>query len=124
MHALIIEDQLAIASQVEEMLRELGYTSFHFADREGIAVAMAEERCPDLITADHRLTDGSGIKAVQTICEKRAIPVIIIAADTGLEVDVGSVPDAVLLPKPFRETDFRQAVGDAAVKVRRKMGAG
>ncbi|HEX8533819.1 MAG TPA: response regulator [Allosphingosinicella sp.] len=68
MHALIIEDQFLIAALIEEELRELGYSSFDVVDRELSAVAAAERKCPDLITADERLTDGSGVEAVQKIC--------------------------------------------------------
>jgi DNA-binding response OmpR family regulator len=60
-HALIIEDQFLIASLIEDELRELDYISFDVVDREQEAVAAAERRCPDLITADDRLTNGSGI---------------------------------------------------------------
>ena len=113
MHALIIEDQVLIAAMIEQSLRDLGYTTFDIATREGQAVAAAEALCPDLITADDRLTDGSGIRAVQTICEKRAIPVVVIAAANGL--DLGAIPHAVILPKPFASAAFRDAVAEAIV---------
>lgn len=121
MHALIIEDQHLVASLIEEGLRELGYTSFHIASREHDAIAAAEEQCPDLITADNRLTDGSGIRAVQEICELRTIPVVFIAGD---ETEIRKlIPEAVVLPKPFLGNQLKEAVGDALVQVKRRRAA-
>ena len=116
MHALIIEDNHLIVEGIEDLLRGLGYSSFDIATREADAVQAAEDRCPDLITADDRLTDGSGIKAVRVICQRRAIPVVIVAAVDDLTS--ADIPHAVLLPKPFSEVDFRRAVADAVELIR------
>jgi CheY-like chemotaxis protein len=121
MHALIIEDQALVASVLEDQLRDLGYTTFDFAASEAEAIDAASIRCPDLITADERLTDGSGIKAVQQICEAGAIPVVFITGDP--DPVMAAIPEAVILLNPFRMADLRQAVGDALVAVRRSMGS-
>ena len=55
MHALIIEDYSMIASMIEALLRELGYTSFDRASREDEAIQAAVTKCPDLITAEVEL---------------------------------------------------------------------
>ncbi|HEX8533827.1 MAG TPA: response regulator [Allosphingosinicella sp.] len=117
MHALIIEDQFAIAMLLEDLLRDLGYTSFDIVQTEKAGISAAKERCPDLITADDRLTDGSGIDAVQEICAARAIPVVFIVGDS-LELN-RRMPDAVVLMKPFRTHEFADAVGQALVRGRR-----
>lgn len=67
MHALIIDDQPLIAEMIGVELTQLGYTSFDVVDREEDAVAAAQGRCPDLITADDRLVSGTGIAAVERI---------------------------------------------------------
>lgn len=111
MHALILEDQFLIAALIEDVLRNLGYTSFDIVDREDEAIGAAEERCPDLITADHRLTDGTGVNAVRVICAARPIPVVFI---TEYRAEVRRlVPDAVLIGKPFGEFVLREAVEQA-----------
>jgi DNA-binding response OmpR family regulator len=115
MHALIIEDQVLIAALIEDGLRDLGYSSFDVAAREDLAVAAAEARCPDLITADDRLIDGTGVDAVLTICARQAIPVVFIAAD--VDNIIAAIPEAVLIPKPFRVADLKEAVGMAIVTV-------
>jgi CheY-like chemotaxis protein len=114
MHALIIEDQPLIGMLIEDQLRGLGYTSFDVAADEATAIELGSARCPDLITADDRLTQGSGIDAVRTICAHQAIPVVFIV---GNPHEVG-IPDAVTLPKPFRAEDLRSAVEQAAATAR------
>ena len=121
MHALITEDQFLIAALIEEELRELGYSSFDVVDRELSAVAAAERKCPDLITADERLTDGSGVEAVQKICADQVIPVVFIV---GSPRDLAPpVPYAAVIGKPFRSADLRDAIGEALLLARRKLEA-
>jgi DNA-binding response OmpR family regulator len=111
MHALIIEDDSLIALLLEDMLRPIGYTSFAFAVSADAAVAAAVHRPPDLITADVRLEPGSGIDAVQTICSKRAVPVVFVTA-TSCEVRAWRA-DAIVVQKPFAATDLKAAVSAA-----------
>lgn len=119
MHALIIEDQFLIAALIEEELRDLGYTSFDVVDRELSAVAAAEQTCPDLITADERITDGSGVVAVQKICAEQVIPVVFIV---GSPRDLAPpIPYATVIGKPFRSADLRDAIGEALLLARRQL---
>ena len=67
MHALIIEDDQLIAMAIEDILSDLGFTSFDVATSLNEAVAAARKSCPRLITADVELNPGSGIDAVQMI---------------------------------------------------------
>ncbi len=99
MHALIIEDESLIAMAIEDALRDCGFTSFEFAASAKEAVAIAERRCPDLITADVELRPGCGIGAVQSICSDKPIPVLFI---TGSPAAVRiSMPGHALVEKPF-----------------------
>jgi len=59
-HALIIEDLPVIAISIQVELADLGFSAA-IAATEAEAVMLAEERCPDLIIADVRLEEGSGI---------------------------------------------------------------
>lgn len=111
MHALIIEDQFLITALIEDVLRDLGYQTFDAVDREADAIRAAEARRPDLITADQRLADGSGVGAVRTICAARPIPVVFISEYRD-EVRA-LIPGAVLLGKPFNERMMRAAVAEA-----------
>jgi DNA-binding response OmpR family regulator len=99
MHALIIEDESMIALAIEDALRACGFTSFDIAVSAEEAVAAAERRCPDLITADVELRPGCGITAVQSICSERPIPVIFITGSPG-DVRI-RMPGHTLVEKPF-----------------------
>lgn len=108
MHALIIEDQAMIAMSIEDALRDCGCTSFEVASSVEAAIAAAELRCPDIITADVQLKPGCGIDAVQTICANKYIPVVYI---TGTPADVQErVSDHVIVRKPFSSAQIAEAV--------------
>ena len=111
MHAFIIEDNYLIAQSLQDMLEGLGFTSFSFARSEDAAVMGANAQRIDLITADVRLLPGDGVRAVQAICARRAIPVIFI---TGYKEELlDRVPSASVIQKPVKEDELAAAVRQA-----------
>lgn len=109
MHAFIIEDDYLISRSIQDMLGELGFTSFSFARSEDAAVAGANGENFDLITADAHLLPGDGIKAVQTICARRDIPVVFVS---GYASDIRDrVQGAVIVEKPIKQAALEEAVG-------------
>lgn len=111
MHALIIEDDVSTVDRIEQSLRAVGYTSFDIAFSGAEARAAAQIRCPDLITADLRLVDGSGVDAVLEICSHMAIPVVFITSRRD-EIS-GLLPDAVIVEKPFGQETLQAALAQA-----------
>jgi DNA-binding response OmpR family regulator len=111
MHALIIEDQFLIAALIEDVLRDLGYTSFDIVDSEDGAVTAAAERRPDLITSAQQLAAGTGVGAVRAICASSDFPTVFITdfVDEVLRL----APGAVCIGKPFGDRKLRDAVGKA-----------
>lgn len=108
MHALIIEDESLIAMSIEGILRDCGFTSFDFASSSEEAIRAAEVKCPGLITADVELRPGSGIEAVNAICNGPPIPVIFI---TGSRSEVESrMPHHPVITKPFTSEEVMAAV--------------
>lgn len=108
MHAFILEDDYLISRVIQDILTQLGFTSFSFARSEDAAVAGATEQVFDLITADARLLPGDGLKAVEAICASRRTPVVYI---TGYASEVQRrVPEAVVVEKPIREGALTAAV--------------
>ena len=112
MHAFIIEDDYLISQAIQDVLSDLGFSRFSFARSEDAAIAGATGETFDLITADARLLPGDGIKAVETICARRQVPVIFI---TGYVDDVrerlqGHLPHAMIIGKPIRQTELSEAV--------------
>lgn len=112
MHVLIIEDEVEAVDRIEKGLRELGYSSFDVAFSASEARAAAQRRCPDLMTADVRLVDGSGIDAVIEICSDKPIPVVFITAARP-ETITATIPDAIILAKPLETDGLESAVARA-----------
>lgn len=84
-HALIIEDEILIAFEVQGVLEELGFDSFDLASSPTEAMALARAHRPDLITADLRIIGGTGLEAVEAITEQMGeIPVVYVTANADL----------------------------------------
>ncbi len=110
-HALVIEDQILIAMAIQDKLAEFGYDYVEVATSQDQATELARRRCPDLITADDRLEQGSGLEAIRTICKGKAIPVVFMTADP-LPIQE-KVADAVFLLKPFSSHALARAIEQA-----------
>jgi CheY-like chemotaxis protein len=110
-HALIIEQDMWVILMIEDVLRDLGYTSFVSVASRDAAVAAATARCPDLITSDLRLDSGTGVDAVRQICSASPIPVVYITA-TPWEVRKADA-EAVVVPKPFGPAALKEGIGRA-----------
>lgn len=110
-HALVIEDFPVIAMSIEDELADMGYSSA-IAASEAEAVALAEERCPDLIIADLRLAEGCGIEAVRRICRDRPIAVIFMSGDSE-PLNGGTTGEARFLSKPFTSAALKSSVATA-----------
>ena len=108
MHALIIEDEMLIATVIEFVLRNCGFNSFDVASSCDAAIAAASRKRPDLITADMRLEAGTGLEAITAICPEASIPVIFI---TGSATEIrDQILDYPVLNKPFSEQTLTYAV--------------
>ena len=66
-HALIIEDEMLIALEVESLLHDFGFTTCDIADSPQDAVRCALAHRPDLVTADVRIIGGTGVEAMVAI---------------------------------------------------------
>lgn len=109
-HALIIEDEMIIALEVEDLLRELGYRSFDVAASPAEAIEQASRHRPDLITADVRILDGTGIEAVKAITERLGeIPYFYVTGN----VDMLRGETAGVVEKPISPRAFARACAAA-----------
>lgn len=105
LHALVIEDEAVIAMLIEDVLRDAGAASVAVAGSEAEAIDAARTLRPDFITADHRLSDGSGPAAVEAIRREHGIiPTLYITAFPQLCLPCG--PPAAVMGKPFRCEDI------------------
>lgn len=96
---------------IEDELRELGYDSVEIVATESDAIASAAELCPDLIIADQRLSQGSGVDAISAICSDRRIPFVFI---TSYRSEVReALSGAVVVGKPFWPPTLKDAIAHA-----------
>ena len=110
MHALIIEDEILIALELEMLLGELGFSSCEIADSPAHAVASAIAHHPDLVTADFRIVGGTGIEAVAAI--EAAVGVRPVVYVTGNE-DMVRGQGWPVVNKPIALSALAQACGRA-----------
>jgi DNA-binding NtrC family response regulator len=108
MHALIIETDTLIAMSIEDALREIGFTSFVFAVTASEAISAATRRFPDLVTSGLRLLEGTGIEAVEAICEDHRVPVVFITTTGWVVREQDEAAEVV--QKPFRFPALHHAV--------------
>lgn len=114
MHALIIEDEAFVACEIEDALRDIGFTTFDFAGSANEAVGAAHLHHPDLITSDMSLYRSTGADAVETITAFVTVPVVFVTAVAG-EVR-RRFPFATVVQKPFRPAELIDAVADVRVR--------
>ena len=108
MHAYILEDDYLIATALQDMLEDLGFTRFSYARSEDAAVMGANSPNIDLITADVRLMPGDGVSAVEAICASRNLPVLFI---TGYREELEKrKPGAIVIEKPVKPEALAQAI--------------
>jgi DNA-binding response OmpR family regulator len=120
LRVLIMEDDPLIGMLLAEWLEEMGFGVCAIAATAVDAVTAAAQNRPDLVIADARLGDGSGISAIEEILRTGFVPHLFI---TGNISRVKALrPGAVVLEKPFRAAEFmlgiQRALGIAATPSR------
>jgi len=108
MHALIIEQDMWITLMIEDVLRDLGYTSFAFASSSEAAMDAVKARAPDLVTSAIRFGAGSAIEAVRKICAAGAIPVVFVTSTPWEVREIDA--NAIVVAKPFAREMLKQGV--------------
>lgn len=112
---LIIEDEAAIALDLQNILAELGHKITGVASTQGEAVTLGLAERPDLIMADIRLADEtSGIAAVDELLTKVGeIPAIFVTSFPE-QLLTGERPEpAFMVSKPYTEAQIRAVVTQA-----------
>lgn len=108
-HVLIIEDSYLFGQFVSDAAVLAGAGSVEVADTQAAAEAAAVRRIPNIIIADVKLHEGSGIEAVAHITAGEAgIPVLYL---TGYpERLTGCRDDATILEKPVSHDALRLTI--------------
>ncbi len=111
LRVLIIEDEILIALLFAEVLMEIGHEVCGSERTEAGAIAAAGICQPDLIIADVRLHEGSGINAVNSILKGGFVPHIFVSGDV---IDSRAISSkAIVLQKPFFEAELIKAIARA-----------
>lgn len=120
---LIVDDEPAIVSYLEMLLKDHGYQTVSASNGEdGLAKVRSEK--PDLVTLDISMPETSGVrfyKEVKTDPELASIPVFIVTAVTGYAGDPygqmkfltgqAKLPEPEgFFPKPIEKDDFVKAI--------------
>lgn len=116
---LIVEDELLVATDIEESLESLGYSIHNTVDTGLKAIEEVEKKLPDLVLMDINLKgDMTGIEAARIITQKHDVPIIYLTANA----DITTVNKAkVALPygyiiKPFTDKDLQTNIEIAIFK--------
>jgi two-component system, response regulator PdtaR len=105
---LIVEDEAIIGMLLSEVLAGMGHEVCAVVASEDEAVAAAAQNQPDLIIVDAGLAQGNGIAAVKRILAHGFVPHVF---TTGNARKVRQDrPDAIVLEKPFHETELAEAI--------------
>jgi CheY-like chemotaxis protein len=106
--ALVLEDEPLVSMAIQAALEEIGFTRVTVAATEAEAVAAAQELRPSLITADIRLREGNGIRAVEAIWKDGSIPTVFVTATAQRLPE--ALEDAAVLHKPFTLERLKETV--------------
>lgn len=111
---MVIEDEPIIASDIHEIVTDLGHKVVGIARTHIEAVQLGRKSLPDLILADIQLADdSSGIDAVNELLLHSTVPVVFITAFPE-RLLTGEKPEpAFLITKPFSVDQVRSAVSQA-----------
>jgi CheY-like chemotaxis protein len=116
---LIVEDEILVATDIQESLESLGYTVQDAVDTGLKAIAAVEKELPDLVLMDINLKgEMTGIEAAKIINQKHDVPIIYLTANA----DIDTVNKAkVALPygyiiKPFTDKDLQTNIEIAIFK--------
>jgi DNA-binding LytR/AlgR family response regulator len=121
---LIVEDEILVATDIEESLESLGYEVQNSVATGLDAIAEVEKSLPDLILMDINLKgDMTGIEAAKAISSNHNVPIIYLTANA----DISTINQAkVALPygyiiKPFTDKDLQTNIEIALYKFENDM---
>lgn len=110
---LVVEDESITAMEIEDRLKDLGYTVSGIVGSGEEAIIKAEETRPDLVMMDiHLKGEMDGIEAAEHIRKNFGIPVIYLTAysdDQTLERAKITEPFAYII-KPFEERELHSNI--------------
>jgi DNA-directed RNA polymerase specialized sigma24 family protein len=112
--AIIIEDEVLIAMDLEGLVESLGHRVIGVARTRSEAVTIARTKTPGLILADIQLADGSsGLDAVNDLLKTFEVPVIFITAYPERFLTGERPEPAFLISKPYERATASALISQA-----------
>ena len=108
---MIMEDEPLVALELQFIVEDMGHHVCTVVDTEADAVREADATSPDLVIADIQLRQGNGIKAMERIADRRAVPVIFVSGNYTFTPNP-QIRTARFIAKPFRVEILRKTVAD------------
>ena len=109
---LVVDDDEAVRAFMAETLRDGGF-EVREAGNGREALALFEDRQPDLVVLDYIMPGMSGAEVARTMLERRADqPILFVSGYSETEAIRAAAPEARLLAKPFRGEALMDALGD------------
>lgn len=116
---LVVEDEILVARDLQDRLREMGYDVPEVAATGAEALAMVEEFRPDLVLMDIRLRgDLDGVETAERLRGRFAVPVVYLTAyadQVTVERAKVTEPFGYVL-KPFQERELESTIAIALYK--------
>ncbi|MDC8770620.1 response regulator [Roseateles albus] len=110
---LVVEDELIVAMDIAEQLRDLGAEPVGHAKSGEQAIELAGQLRPDLVMMDvHLASSMDGISAAQVIRDQFDIPCLFLSAFSGADslARAQLTAPAGYLSKPFDESELGLAL--------------
>ncbi|MGV8832799.1 MAG: response regulator [Devosia sp.] len=108
---MVVEDEIFVATEIEHVIEEMGFTPVGIASEKRAALAMASET--DVALVDLNLRDGAtGVTIGRILSQTHGVTVLFMTANPSQLGD--GVPGAIgVLPKPVSDQELREAVAYA-----------
>jgi CheY-like chemotaxis protein/DNA-directed RNA polymerase specialized sigma24 family protein len=107
---LIIEDEVFIALDLQQIVRNLGFSVAGIAKNRAEALRIAGLTKPKLILADYRLRDDTGVEVVKAIREQMNANVIYVTSHPEEVAATRDCADDLVISKPFNPRALAVAV--------------
>ena len=107
---LIIEDEVFIALDLQQIVRNLGFSVAGIAKNRAEALRIAGLTKPKLILADYRLRDDTGVEVVKAIREQMNANVIYVTSHPEEVAATRDCDDDLVISKPFNPRALAVAV--------------
>lgn len=108
LRVLVVEDDAIISELFGDLLELMGHEVCASVATEGDAIRAAERLKPGLMIVDELLGKGSGSAAMTVILNVRHVPHLFVT--TSVSRVRATHSDAIIVQKPFRETDLADGI--------------